>query len=117
MSKVCFVLVIVRHVIFFLSSFIFSVVNLIDYIINGRWSKQRNIGEGPWKTYLGTIVNECGINIQDRKITNHSPRRTLVQFLKDKGFSDAEVMLLFCHKSWKGFSSYERSKAKLQESI
>ena len=37
----------------------------------------------------------------------------MIQFLKEKGFSDKKVMLLSYHKSWKGFNSYKQSKAKL----
>ncbi|PKK56417.1 hypothetical protein RhiirC2_800055 [Rhizophagus irregularis] len=57
-----------------------------------KWYKTNNIGEKRMRTFLHELAKECGIDVMGRKITNHSVRKTLVELLKDLGFSDIEVM-------------------------
>ncbi|CAB5383882.1 unnamed protein product [Rhizophagus irregularis] len=63
-----------------------------DYTYLNKWYKTNNIGEKRMRTFLHELVKECGIDVMGRKITNHSVRKTLVELLKDLGFSDIEVM-------------------------
>ncbi|RGB36747.1 hypothetical protein C1646_782911 [Rhizophagus diaphanus] len=77
---------------------------------DGKWYKLQPIGENRLRNFLKDIVNECGIDLNGRKITNH-----MVQFLKGWGFFDEEVMSLSRHKSLVGLHAYERPKEKLQE--
>ncbi|CAB5395069.1 unnamed protein product [Rhizophagus irregularis] len=63
-----------------------------DYTYLNKWYKTNNIGEKRMRTFLHELAKECGIDVMGRKITNHSVRKTLVELLKDLGFSDIEVM-------------------------
>ncbi len=44
------------------------------------------------RNFLHELAQECGIEVMGCKITNHSVRKTLVELLKDLGFSDIKVM-------------------------
>ncbi|CAG8698256.1 20917_t:CDS:1, partial [Racocetra persica] len=44
------------------------------------------------------ITQETGIELTNRKITNQSGQKTLIQSLKDMGKSDYEVMMNSRHK-------------------
>ncbi|CAB5363749.1 unnamed protein product [Rhizophagus irregularis] len=86
-----------------------------DYTYLNKWYKTNNIGEKRMRTFLHELAKECGIDVMGRKITNHSVRKTLVELLKDLGFSDIEVMSVSRHRSLNGLKSYERSKSKMQD--
>ncbi|PKC56734.1 hypothetical protein RhiirA1_401910 [Rhizophagus irregularis] len=86
-----------------------------DFIYFNRWYKTSNIGEKRMRNFLHELAKECGIDVIGRKITNHSVRKTLVELLKDLGFSDIEVMSVSRHRSLNGLKSYERSKSKMQD--
>ncbi|CAB5388505.1 unnamed protein product [Rhizophagus irregularis] len=86
-----------------------------DYTYLNKWYKTNNIGEKRMRTFLHELAKECGIDVMGRKITNHSVRKTLVELLKDLGFSDIEVMSVSRHHSLNGLKSYERSKSKMQD--
>jgi len=88
---------------------------ILDFIYFNRWYKTNNIGEKRMRNFLHELAQECGIEVMGRKITNHSVRKTLVELLKDLGFSDIEVMSVSRHHSLNGLKSYERSKSKMQD--
>jgi hypothetical protein len=72
------------------------------------------MGENRLKSFMRTIAYETGIELVNRKITNQSGRKTLIQILKDMGKSDYEVMTNSRHKTICGMISYERPKDNLQ---
>ena len=88
---------------------------ILDFIYFNRWYKTNNIGEKRMRNFLHELAQECDIEVMGRKITNHSVRKTLVELLKDLGFSDIEVMSVSRHHSLNGLKSYERSKSKMQD--
>ena len=53
--------------------------------------------------------------MDDRKISNHSGRKTLVQILKQHGFSNSECMASTRHKSEQGLARYERPGIEIQQ--
>ena len=61
------------------------------------------------------IVSLTGLNVDDRKISNHSGRKTLVQILKRRGFSNSECMASTRHKSEQGLARYERPGIEIQQ--
>ena len=60
------------------------------------------------------IVDSTGLNVDGRKISNHSGRKTLVQILKRRGFSNSECMASTRHKSEQGLARYERPEIEIQ---
>ncbi|CAG8579179.1 14317_t:CDS:2 [Gigaspora margarita] len=50
-------------------------------------------------------------------ISNHSSRKTLVQLLKELGYSDSAMMLITRHKSQKGLIAYKHSKLVIQHEV
>ncbi|CAG8674296.1 9625_t:CDS:2, partial [Funneliformis mosseae] len=55
-----------------------------------------------------------GINLDDRKISNNSGRKTLVQILKRLNFSNTECMASSRHKSEQGLARYEQPETEMQ---
>ncbi|CAB4387199.1 unnamed protein product [Rhizophagus irregularis] len=60
------------------------------------------------------IVTLTGINVDDRKISNHSGQKTLVQILKRREFLNSECMASTRHKSEQGLARYERPETEIQ---
>jgi hypothetical protein len=60
------------------------------------------------------IATQTDINMDDRKISNHSGRKTLVQILKRLNVSNAECMASSRHKSEQGLARYERLESEMQ---
>jgi hypothetical protein len=67
------------------------------------------------KAFFKRLVMSCDIDISNRKITNQTGRKTLIQILKELGLSDYETMSISRHKSQKGLASYERPIKYVQE--
>ncbi len=61
------------------------------------------------------IVSLTGLDMDERKISNHSGRKTLVQILKRRGFSNSECMASTRHKSEQGLARYERPGIEIQQ--
>ncbi|CAI2187845.1 15738_t:CDS:2, partial [Funneliformis geosporum] len=66
------------------------------------------------KKFMKNIITLTGLDMDDRKISNHSGRKTLVQILKRRGFSISECMVSTRHKTEQGLASYERSGIEIQ---
>ncbi|CAI2179740.1 3230_t:CDS:2, partial [Funneliformis geosporum] len=60
---------------------------------------EKRISEKKLKLFMKQIATNTGINLDDRKISNHSGRKTLVQILKRLNFSNTECMVSSRHKS------------------
>ncbi|PKY60137.1 hypothetical protein RhiirA4_483487 [Rhizophagus irregularis] len=80
-----------------------------------KWYKISNIGEKRMRNFLHELAKECFIDVIGYKITNHNIQKTLVELLKNLGFSDIEVMSVLQHHSLNGLKSYKRSKFKMQD--
>lgn len=78
------------------------------------WYKNSHLGEKRLKALLKVIATECGISFDNKKFTNQSGRKTLVQNLKSIGKTDYEVMSITRHKSFQSIASYERPKDIVQ---
>ncbi|GES83648.1 hypothetical protein RCL_jg19924.t1 [Rhizophagus clarus] len=64
---------------------------------------------------MNEIALVTEINCDDRKFSNHSDRKTFVQYSKSRGISDNDVMSVSRHKNPHSLSYYERPKTVLQQ--
>jgi integrase len=100
--------------------FFFDKFNVKIFIIyftvefNGQWYHKQHVSEKEIKSFMKKIVTLTGINVDDRKISNHSGRKTLVQILKRRGFSNSECMASTRHKSEQGLARYEYPETEIQ---
>lgn len=60
------------------------------------------------------IADCTEINTNDRKISNHSGRKSLVQILKRFNISNTECMASTRHKTEQGLARYERAEIEMQ---
>ncbi|PKB94213.1 hypothetical protein RhiirA5_480069 [Rhizophagus irregularis] len=88
--------------------------NISEVEFNGQWYHKQHVSEKEIKSFMKKIVTLTGINVDDRKISNHSGRKTLVQILKRRGFSNSECMASTRHKSEQGLARYERPETEIQ---
>lgn len=58
---------------------------------------------------MSLIAKSCGIDITDRKITNHSGRKMLIQGLQGLGVSKEDIALQSRHRSLEGINAYTLS--------
>ena len=64
------------------------------------------------------ICNSTGIDVDTRKLTNHSVRRTVVQQLTELNVVNEHLMKITGHKSLAGLSAYQEMPVeKLHEII
>ncbi|CAJ0868033.1 19113_t:CDS:2 [Entrophospora sp. SA101] len=70
------------------------------------WYLDHKIGTEKIKNYMKTICFDAGINLNGRKIVNHSGHATSLNWLYQSGVDDTQVMTISGHKSLKGVRLY-----------
>ncbi|CAJ0767359.1 19928_t:CDS:2, partial [Entrophospora sp. SA101] len=78
----------------------------LDAINDDVWYLDHKIGTEKIKNYMKTICFDAGINLNGRKIVNHSGHATSLNWLYQSGVDDTQVMTISGHKSLKGMRSY-----------
>ncbi|CAB4467974.1 unnamed protein product [Rhizophagus irregularis] len=68
--------------------------NISEVEFNGQWYHKQHVSEKEIKSFMKKIVTLTRINVDDRKISNHSGWKTAVQILKRRGFSNSECMAI-----------------------
>ncbi|GET03086.1 zinc finger MYM-type protein 2-like [Rhizophagus clarus] len=86
-----------------------------QFEFTGYWYKSTYIGRNSLNKFMNEIALVTGINCDDRKFSNHSGRKTFVQYSKSRGISDNDVMSVSRHKNPHSLSYYERPKTVLQQ--
>ncbi|CAG8731147.1 21085_t:CDS:2 [Cetraspora pellucida] len=81
-------------------------VNDNKEIKNDIWYKASRMGENKLKSMMQQIVINIGIDLEGRKITNHSCRRTAIMILKAFDVPEDEVMIFSGHRSCKDIHAY-----------
>ena len=64
-----------------------------------------------------TLIKSCPDINDNRKLTNHSARRHLVQKLQDKGVQNPQIMQISGHKNVASINSYSRLNQNQQTNI
>ncbi|CAB5361713.1 unnamed protein product [Rhizophagus irregularis] len=72
----------------------------------GVWYKPNHVGSKRLNSFLNEICKITGVNLNGRKITNHSGRRALIQNCEKMGIPKEDIKLISCHRSDAGLSSY-----------
>ncbi|CAB4493812.1 unnamed protein product [Rhizophagus irregularis] len=70
------------------------------------WYKPNHVGSKRLNSFLNEICKITGINLNGRKITNHSEHRALIQNCKKMGILKEDIKLISRHRSDAGLSSY-----------
>ncbi|GET03089.1 zinc finger MYM-type protein 2-like [Rhizophagus clarus] len=89
--------------------------NQAEVEFTGYWYKSTHVGRNSLNKFMNEIALVTGINCDDRKFSNHSGRKTFVQYSKSRGISDNDVMSISRHKNPHSLSYYERPKTVLQQ--
>ncbi|CAB4421146.1 unnamed protein product [Rhizophagus irregularis] len=72
----------------------------------GVWYKPNHVGSKRLNSFLNEICKITGVNLNGRKITNHSGRRALIQNCEKMGIPKEDIKLISRHRSDAGLSSY-----------
>jgi len=72
----------------------------------GNWFKRYHIGEVRLKKLMKEICMMTDINLENRKITNHAGRKTMVQALQHLGQDTECIRYQSHHKSDQGLQPY-----------
>lgn len=84
---------------------------MIYFIINtlalrtGIWYKPNHVGSKRLNSFLNEICKITGVNLNGRKITNHSGHHALIQNCEKMGIPKEDIKLISCHRSDTGLSS------------
>ncbi|CAG2209895.1 unnamed protein product [Mytilus edulis] len=79
------------------------------------WYKNMPMGEGKLRTLMKTAATKA--NITDKKLTNHSDRRTAVTRLIEEGLPLTVVQQHTGHKNIQSLLSYQKNSLKKQKEI
>ncbi|CAG2243535.1 unnamed protein product [Mytilus edulis] len=79
------------------------------------WYKNMPMGEGKLRTLMKTAATKA--NITDKKLTNHSGRRTAVTRLIEEGLPLTVVQQHTGHKNIQSLLSYQKNSLKKQKEI
>src|SRR3989337_250873 len=85
--------------------------------MSGIWFKTSHIGENRLKTFMKEICSITGVDLQNRRITNHSGRKTLIQSLQKKDKERADIIKVTRHSSIEGLKPYELPKENTQTTL
>nr|CAG8566347.1 14541_t:CDS:2 [Entrophospora candida] len=84
----------------------------------GIWFVDSPLGKMSHEKMICNICNSTGIDVDTRKLTNHSIRRTVVQQLTELNILNEHIMMITGHKSLAGLSAYQKVPVeKLHEII
>ena len=73
---------------------------------SGIWFKKKHVGYKRLNSFMSEIAKLSGVDVTDRKISNHSGRKMLIQGLQKLGISKEEIALQSRHKSLEGINAY-----------
>ncbi|GBC08275.1 hypothetical protein RclHR1_00800002 [Rhizophagus clarus] len=73
---------------------------------SGIWFKKAHVGYKRLNSFMNEIAKLSGVDVTDRKISNHSGRKMLIQGLQKLGISKEEIALQSRHKSLEGINAY-----------
>ncbi|GBC38325.2 zinc finger MYM-type protein 2-like [Rhizophagus irregularis DAOM 181602=DAOM 197198] len=83
-------------------------------LYTGCWYERIHVGQNRLKSFMNEICKMCGIDCTNRKITNHTGHKTLVQGLQKLGFSRDSMKLATRHKNVESLDSYELPREQEQ---
>lgn len=73
---------------------------------NGIWYKNSPVGRNELSKWLKKSAEQCGINVKNRKITNHSSRSTIVSHLAKAGVEEQQLIKITGHASASSIQPY-----------
>jgi len=79
------------------------------------WYKNQPMGKNKLGKFMASASTEIGIT--DKKVTNHSVRKTMIQRLMDAKFTPNEVAQLSGHKNLKSLDSYMTASDETQKQM
>ena len=82
-----------------------------------EWYKAMSMGINHQYKLTKTLIKSCPDINDNRKLTNHSARRHLVQKLQDKGVQNPQIMQISGHKNVASINSYSRLNQNQQQNI
>jgi hypothetical protein len=85
--------------------------------MSGIWFKTNHIGENRLKTFMKEICSITDVDLLNRRITNHSGRKTLIQSLQKKEKERADIIKVTRHSSIEGLKPYELPKENIQTAL
>ncbi|XP_070182961.1 uncharacterized protein KIAA1958-like [Littorina saxatilis] len=71
------------------------------------WLKKQRVGVNKLATLMKDMAIKAGLT-QNKRITNHSARKTMVQTLVNKQFAPTEIMQLTGHKNVQSINTYSK---------
>ena len=88
---------------------------VIDNPVNKNiWYKAQRLGEKPLKSMLKNMAKAAGIN---KKISNHSARRTMIRMLKNQSIDRYDICQLTGHRNPKSLDEYSSLTNKQQNQL
>ncbi|CAC5407260.1 unnamed protein product [Mytilus coruscus] len=99
------------------SPFFLSINHVVNRQYYYAWLKESPMGINTIYSLTSKMVNACPTILGERKLTNHSARKHLIQKLQDKGVENAQIMQISGHKNVSSINSYSRLNEGQQRQI
>ena len=98
------------------SPFYLAVNNLQPSSLSIRaWFKPQHIGVNKLNSLLTDIVNEARLGLENKRLTNHSARKHLVQKLNDNEIPPTQIMQITGHRNVNSVNNYSSLSDKQKE--
>ena len=72
----------------------------------GVWYKKNHVRQTRLKGFMKQICEITGIDLKNRKITNHGGRKTMIRILEELGVPRNQILLQSRHHTLDGLKSY-----------
>ena len=83
----------------------------------GIWYKTDHIRKKRLQSFISDIAQICKVNISEKKISNHTGRKSMVQNLQKLGKTKDQIRMQSHHKTDTGLESYILPKSNEQDEM
>ena len=83
---------------------------------DSKWFKSQPMGVNKLNSIIKTCAAKAGLS-DDKRFTNHSPRKTLVQKLQDHDIPPNQIIQVIGHKNLMSVNNYSSLRDEQQEAI
>ena len=83
----------------------------IDNPKSDIWFKRMRIGIHTINNIMKNMISNSPLSSSNKKITNHSPRKTIVSKLRAAGFEKCEIKNVTGHKNVEGLDPYDEGNS------
>ena len=92
-------------------------LQIIENPRTAQWYKNLRMGENTIGDIMKNMKTNSPLVANEKKMTNHSARKTAVKKMQRKGLSRSDIIVITGHASEKGLDSYDEGDEREQKTL